>query len=164
MNATGIRPRTVGCMDVYLLTDTPNADVERHTITKTRADVLRGRLQARFAPGVGHHLAVPDSWLPRLDSLDSELADIDPDYQLLQIKTKHGGLRYYVESCRIPACCCALWDALSTAGVAHTDEADAVLVVHESAPGCVEAWADRESVDEAIAAVIHRYESASYAW
>ncbi|MFK5121502.1 hypothetical protein ACI4DM_26485, partial [Klebsiella pneumoniae] len=35
--------------------------------------------------------------LPMLESLHAKLQELDPDYQILQIKEKFGGLRYYAE-------------------------------------------------------------------
>lgn len=36
-------------------------------------------------------------WLPIVEELDREIAEIDPDYRINQIKEKFGGLRYYIE-------------------------------------------------------------------
>jgi hypothetical protein len=35
-------------------------------------------------------------WQPLIDELDRQLRELDPDYMVLQIKEKFGGLRYYV--------------------------------------------------------------------
>jgi hypothetical protein len=37
-------------------------------------------------------------WHPLVRKLESKLLDIDPDYQLQQVKEKFGGLRYYAQS------------------------------------------------------------------
>jgi hypothetical protein len=42
-------------------------------------------------------------WYPLLVALDSALAPVAPDYQVLQIKEKFGGLRYYVDLPQDPA-------------------------------------------------------------
>lgn len=38
---------------------------------------------------------VGDGWQPIIEKLHSQLLDLDPGYQILQIKEKFGGLRYY---------------------------------------------------------------------
>lgn len=37
-------------------------------------------------------------WLPILLKLNDDLTAIDPDYRIVQVKEKFGGLRYYIES------------------------------------------------------------------
>ena len=39
---------------------------------------------------------IPDSWVPVLVKLDADLAKLYPSYTILQVKSKFGGLRYYV--------------------------------------------------------------------
>ncbi len=39
---------------------------------------------------------IPDNWMPVLVKLDSELSKLYPNYSILQVKSKFGGLRYYV--------------------------------------------------------------------
>ena len=46
-----------------------------------------------YGPGNG----IGKGWLPVVVKLDEKLAEIDPDYQIHQIKEKFGGLRYYVQ-------------------------------------------------------------------
>lgn len=36
-------------------------------------------------------------WRPLVRELDAKLREIDPDYEILQVKEKFGGLRYYYE-------------------------------------------------------------------
>ncbi|MGC5027925.1 hypothetical protein ACLQ3K_24490 [Tsukamurella sp. DT100] len=55
------------------------------------------RIRARFLPGTYSSLDIGPGWYPLLIDLDRELAAIDPHYQLVQVKEKFGGLRYYVE-------------------------------------------------------------------
>lgn len=38
---------------------------------------------------------VPDEWLDIVGRLDADLRTIYPEYRLLQVKEKFGGLRYY---------------------------------------------------------------------
>ena len=54
-------------------------------------------IRARFLPGWYGSLDVGPGWYRLIVDLDRELAAIDPDYQLAQVKEKFGGLRYYVE-------------------------------------------------------------------
>lgn len=49
----------------------------------------------RFPEGSWKGLDIPDEWFPIIHKLDADLAEIDPDYILLQVKTKFGSLRYY---------------------------------------------------------------------
>lgn len=39
-----------------------------------------------------------DGWLDLIDRLDRDLAEIDPDYRVAQVKEKFGGLRFYFDS------------------------------------------------------------------
>ncbi|WP_202972656.1 hypothetical protein [Tsukamurella tyrosinosolvens] len=52
---------------------------------------------ARFLPGACAALEVGRGWYSIIVDLDRDLGAIDPDYQLVQVKEKFGGLRYYVE-------------------------------------------------------------------
>lgn len=42
-------------------------------------------------------LEFDSGWLPLLEDLHENLVVIDPDYKILQIKEKFGGLRYYAQ-------------------------------------------------------------------
>lgn len=59
-------------------------------------DALAG-VRARFLPGAYPSLDIGPGWYPIVIDLDRELSSIDPAYQLVQVKEKFGGLRYYVE-------------------------------------------------------------------
>ena len=39
---------------------------------------------------------VGPGWLPLIEVLDKKLTMLDPDYRIVQIKEKFGGLRYYI--------------------------------------------------------------------
>lgn len=41
---------------------------------------------------------VGEGWRPLVRALDVQLRDLDPDYQIGQIKEKFGGLRYYIDT------------------------------------------------------------------
>lgn len=49
----------------------------------------------RFQPPWPRSLAIGEGWYPLILRLDKQMAEIDPDYSLLQVKEKFGGLRYY---------------------------------------------------------------------
>jgi hypothetical protein len=40
---------------------------------------------------------VGDGWQPLIEKLHIDLLNIDPNYEVLQIKEKFGGLRYYIQ-------------------------------------------------------------------
>jgi hypothetical protein len=53
-----------------------------------------GRIKSRARyPGM---VSPPTGWTQLIIQLDEALAEIVPDYQILQVKEKFGGLRYYV--------------------------------------------------------------------
>lgn len=66
---------------------TTNDDVEQ------TEDYLR--VTARISEGWGKYLAVFDEWLPVIYETDRKLAELDPDYEIQQVKEKFWGLRYY---------------------------------------------------------------------
>ena len=41
---------------------------------------------------------VGPGWMPIVRELDAQLSFIDPDYTIVQVKEKFGGLRYYIDS------------------------------------------------------------------
>jgi len=43
------------------------------------------------------NVSVPDSWVPYINTLDSRLSNLCPDYKISQIKEKFGKLRFYCE-------------------------------------------------------------------
>ena len=58
------------------------------------ADGLREILR-RIPPKRGRYIDVGPGWYAIIVQLDQELAQIDPDYVVRQVKEKLGGLRYY---------------------------------------------------------------------
>lgn len=68
-------------------------------MTPSQQTELQERLDARTPKG-WYGLAAPVGWYEIIDRLDQALVEIDPDYQVHQIKEKFGGLRFY---CSIPA-------------------------------------------------------------
>lgn len=52
----------------------------------------------RFHPGFGRHISCGEGWFPLIYECDRELAEIDPEYKVCQIKQKFGGLRFYFDS------------------------------------------------------------------
>ncbi len=57
-------------------------------------DDLR-RIMARIPPGWGRWISCSRGWYPIIIELDQALAEIDPDYELHQVKEKYAGLRFY---------------------------------------------------------------------
>jgi hypothetical protein len=55
---------------------------------------ILGRIKTSF----GQTISCDKGWYPLIEECHSELKAVDPDYQILQIKEKFGGLRYYFES------------------------------------------------------------------
>ena len=55
-------------------------------------------LKQRFEPKWYVGIDTGPGWFPLLLELDAKLAAIDPDYRLLQVKEKFGGLRFYAET------------------------------------------------------------------
>lgn len=133
----------------------------------TDAADIRARLTARFAPGWPAALGVPDTWLEHLDALDAQLAAIDPDYRLVQVKTKFGGLRYYLEDIR-PLPCCAAWldahplepDADEAAEAAWNAAAE----LHDTSAEHQRVEAAAKSAEKRMRALIDAAEAASYRW
>jgi hypothetical protein len=64
-------------------------------MTPNEIEEGRQRILDRIPEEWGKYLGVPDEWIPRLIQLDAELAEIDPGYEIHQVKIKFGGLRYY---------------------------------------------------------------------
>lgn len=50
----------------------------------------------KISPAYGRYISVDEGWYQLVVDCDKELTAIDPDYQILQIKEKFGGLRYYM--------------------------------------------------------------------
>ena len=53
-------------------------------------------LKERVDKGIGCGSYVLEGWATIINTLNDEIAAIDPDYKVDQIKEKFGGLRYYV--------------------------------------------------------------------
>lgn len=44
----------------------------------------------------GGYVSVPDGWIDLVLDLHEKISYIDPDYKIVQVKEKFGGLRYYI--------------------------------------------------------------------
>lgn len=49
----------------------------------------------RILPGWGSHIRCNEGWYPLLAELHSQLVKVDPNFTIMQIKEKFGGLRFY---------------------------------------------------------------------
>lgn len=132
----------------------------------TRFDATRGSIQC--GPG----------WYPLLVELDERLAEICPDYVVLQVKEKFGTLRYYLDlPIRELPCCAAHADADPRPTVEHADtpanaelltawleRAEAHLDTAEHL-ACAEAAGDtpeqRDALRDRLEAVVREYEARS---
>lgn len=52
-------------------------------------------IRSRLIPG--GYIALPRGWKELVASLHLDLVRIDPDYRVVQVKQKFGGLRFYIE-------------------------------------------------------------------
>lgn len=52
---------------------------------------------ARIPERWGKYLSIDEGWYGIVFELDKQLAALDPDYTIAQVKEKFGGLRYYLE-------------------------------------------------------------------
>lgn len=55
-------------------------------------------IKNRFAPGWIGQYSSPEGWDELVAELNLRMREIDPDYELNQVKEKFGGLRYYFTS------------------------------------------------------------------
>ena len=55
------------------------------------------KLVDKFVPSYYKSVDVDEGWYQIVVDCDNLLTEIDPDYQIAQIKQKFGGLRYYVQ-------------------------------------------------------------------
>lgn len=55
----------------------------------------RQRIMERIPRGWFRSLDIGDGWMPIVIELDRKLAEIDPEYEIHQVKEKFGGLRFY---------------------------------------------------------------------
>jgi hypothetical protein len=53
-------------------------------------------LRKKISPSYGQYVRVDEGWYQIIVDCDNELTAIDPNYKVLQIKEKFGGLRYYM--------------------------------------------------------------------
>ena len=53
------------------------------------------KLKDKILPEYYKSIDVDEGWYQLIVDCDKELTAIDPNYQILQIKQKFGGLRYY---------------------------------------------------------------------
>jgi len=56
-------------------------------------------LRKKISPSYGQYIQVDEGWYQIIVDCDDELTAIDPKYEILQIKEKFGGLRYYMTPC-----------------------------------------------------------------
>ena len=56
-------------------------------------------LKEKIPSSFGKYISVDEGWYQIVIDCDKELTAIDPNYQILQIKEKFGGLRYYMTPC-----------------------------------------------------------------
>src|SRR5690606_17214187 len=96
-----------------------------------------------------------------------QLAAVDPDYRLAQVKEKYGQLRYYLETTLQPPCCLA-WDAahpLAKDANEATERAwDAAAEAHDTSVEHRAALTNRDAIDVQMEALIAVAEAASYGW
>jgi len=59
----------------------------------TKEDIL-----ARIPERWGKYLSVSRGWYEIVFALDRDIAALDPDYTIAQVKEKFGGLRYYIDN------------------------------------------------------------------
>ena len=64
------------------------------------------RLLPRIPDGWGRWISCGAGWYPIITVLDAALAELDPDYEVQQVKEKYGTLRYYCDPApmRDPEC------------------------------------------------------------
>lgn len=67
------------------------------------------RILRRIPDGWGRWIGCGPGWYRLLVELDTQLAALDPDYRVQQVKEKFGTLRYYcsLAPMPLPACCLA---------------------------------------------------------
>jgi hypothetical protein len=60
----------------------------------------------RIPPRWGRWISCASGWYPLLIELDEKLAQIEPDYEIHQVKEKFGTLRYYIGISDLKPQCC----------------------------------------------------------
>lgn len=78
------------------VTDNPD-EIEVPEDAGEYADALAAILK-RIPEHWGRYLSVDPGWYPLLTRLDAQLAALDPEYEIHQVKEKFGGLRYYTHT------------------------------------------------------------------
>lgn len=64
----------------------------------------------RIPPGWGKWLSLDSGWYSIIVQLNKELTELDPDYEVHQVKEKFGSLRYYFGLSELPrSACCVEW-------------------------------------------------------
>lgn len=56
------------------------------------------RVRSRQTGGWEGQFYIGDGWLHIVEELEARLSQLDPDYRVLQVKEKFGGLRFYYET------------------------------------------------------------------
>lgn len=123
-------------------------------------------IKERILPGYWRSIDCDRGWYPLLVALDKELAAIDPDYQVLQVKEKFGGLRYYY-GLDATLACCDEWEAENPqppAAEAPVEEWNAwgdLLTKHEETPEHTYAETKRQMSRDEIKKIVYHYERLS---
>lgn len=94
----------------------PAGDAFLQALRQLNPDTTRGKLHVpddagryrdalvavmlRIPERWGHWISCSKGWYPLITQLDAQLAELDPDYELHQVKEKFGVLRYYAHSQR----------------------------------------------------------------
>ena len=53
-------------------------------------------IKARFAQGCPSWIDCSEGWFPLIRETHNAILEVDPEYEIHQIKEKFGGLRYYI--------------------------------------------------------------------
>lgn len=59
---------------------------------------ITSEILAKMNTSLGRVISCDKGWHPLIEECHIELKAVDPDYQILQIKEKFGGLRFYFET------------------------------------------------------------------
>lgn len=103
------------------------------------------KILRRIPPRWGRYISVRAGWYPLIIALDEELAAIEPDYGLCQVKEKFGGLRYYLNDSFTDTVCCVRWALENRPPEPVTSEWEAAFEAHMATPEC-----EQESAATAI--------------
>ena len=116
------------------------------------------RIPARW----GKWISVSPGWYPLIIELDEKLADVEPNYVLDQVKSKFGGLRYYIELPDLP-CCVRFNDHFDqTPDQTNDAQYDVLLSEHMQTPEHKAAQAHQRRVFEQLHSIIAEYEKRSF--